>query len=151
MSQRSRKQQGALRHQRAAARKSARRSHGGAALAASPRFSDKGLIRASGGMPLQEALITRHWRNTDELTQIIIARRAPMGRIVAAVFLVDLACLGVKNVLADVFSSPADYQFLRDTIRRGALLDQGKLKRPSGSRVAGPVVGWSTAPLVEPR
>jgi len=47
--------------------------------------------------PLHECLITANWRNTEEIIQVLIARRSSRGEIGAAFMLIDLACLGLKN------------------------------------------------------
>ncbi len=66
--------------------------------------------REAGQWPLLECLVTREWQNTMMLTQIVVARQAPDGRVAAGVFLVDLACLGIKNGYAVLFSSRKEYE-----------------------------------------
>ena len=60
--------------------------------------------------PVMECLITEAWRETEALTQIAIARQSPTGYIVVAGFIVDLACLGVKNALTVGFASLSQYR-----------------------------------------
>ncbi len=44
------------------------------------------------------------------LTQIVVARQAPDGRVAAGVFLVGLACLGIKDGYAVLFPSWREYE-----------------------------------------
>jgi len=66
--------------------------------------------------PLRECLITEEWQDTFQITQILIARNAPGGRIAVGSFIVDLGCLGVKNALSHVFESEGEYRALRNQI-----------------------------------
>lgn len=51
------------------------------------------------------------------LTQILVARQSASGEIAAGLFLVDPACLGVKNGFARLFDSVAAYEAeLRDDV-----------------------------------
>ena len=70
-------------------------------------------MRRAAHWPVYECLITRGWQQTEQITQAIVARRSPDGEIAAGVFLVDLACLGVKNAFASVFDTLAEYDELR--------------------------------------
>src|SRR5947209_16646628 len=65
--------------------------------------SARPLLRAAGQWPLHEVLITTGWEDTGEICQILVARRSPTGEMAAGVFLVDLACLGVKSAFARLF------------------------------------------------
>src|SRR5262245_27679786 len=70
----------------------------------------RSLLRtAADSWPLHEVLISGEWTDTRQLAQILVARRSPAGDIAAAVFLVDLGCLGVKNALAQLFHSRTEY------------------------------------------
>jgi hypothetical protein len=53
--------------------------------------------------------ITSDWRETKNIAQALVTRQHANGRIAAAVFVVDLACLGVKNASVTAFVS--DYEF----------------------------------------
>ena len=57
--------------------------------------------REAASWPLYEVLISKTWsdpeQTTKRLVQIVVARRAPWGEIAAGIFLIDLACLGLKN------------------------------------------------------
>lgn len=52
--------------------------------------------------PLHEVLITQTWRNTEELTQILVSRRGPSGNMAIGAFMVDLGCLGVQTAYGRV-------------------------------------------------
>jgi hypothetical protein len=110
------KKQRALKHQRAVARNTtARKRRGGGGGPASP--GRLAVLQAAGSFPLHEVLITQDWENTAQITQILVARRAPAGQMIAGVFLVDLACLGVKSAFIRLFPSPAEYERIRSGIR----------------------------------
>ena len=77
----------------------------------------KETMRSAGGWKLHEVLLTRDWQDPEGLVQAIVARRSPAGVIAAGVFLVDLACLGVKRASAGVFRSVPEYEeTLRDSV-----------------------------------
>src|SRR5712692_6543325 len=105
------------RHQKAVERKTTKRKEKKRALTRSdvlsrPATADT-TLRTAPEWPLLECLVSRGWNKTSDgpnLTQIVVARQAPTGKIAAGVFLVDLACLGVKNAFAKVFPSRAAYQ-----------------------------------------
>ena len=80
------------------------------AQAPAPTLGTRALLRTAGSLPIQEVLMTRDWRPETSLVQILVARRAPRGEIVASVFLIDLACLGVKNAMVNVFPDLASYR-----------------------------------------
>ena len=63
-----------------------------------------------GEWPLLECLIATDWRNTRQISHIVVARKAPTGDVAVGCFLVDLACLGIKNVLTKKFPSEDTYQ-----------------------------------------
>ncbi|HLZ68861.1 MAG TPA: hypothetical protein VKV26_03025 [Dehalococcoidia bacterium] len=70
----------------------------------------RGELRAAAHWPLEECLITRDWQKPGEIVQLAVARRAPDGGIGAAVFLIDLGCLGVKSATVARFDSLGQYQ-----------------------------------------
>ncbi len=58
----------------------------------------KAILRASLAWPVLECWVNKNWRDPLELNQVIVSRQSPVtGEVVAALFLVDRACLGVKN------------------------------------------------------
>jgi len=73
-------------------------------------FSGKSILRQAGQWPLLECLINAEWRDTYQITQILVARKSPRGNVVTGSFVVDLACLGVKNAYAALFQSAAEYR-----------------------------------------
>jgi hypothetical protein len=75
-----------------------------------PALSAQRMLESASGWPLYECLIPTGWRDTTQILQIIVARRAPDGRIAAGIFLVDLACLGVKDGYGRLFHSSSDYR-----------------------------------------
>jgi hypothetical protein len=55
--------------------------------------------------PFRECWITSEWRDTKQITQLLIIRENTRGQVVVGVLLVDLACLGLKNGYARGFAS----------------------------------------------
>jgi hypothetical protein len=72
-------------------------------------------FKQSALWPLHACELTATWRNTMTITQIVVSRKSPQGHIAAAVFLVDLACLGVKNALYRIY--PSEGVFNRELVR----------------------------------
>ncbi len=71
--------------------------------------------------PLHEVLVTESWnsqKNVPELVQVLVSRKKPSSDSVAiGGFLVDLACLGVKDAMSGVISMK-EYRALRDGINK---------------------------------
>lgn len=68
-------------------------------------------LREAGNWPLLECLMTADWQSQGELVQILVARGEPgSDKVMAAVFLVDLACLGVKDAGVRSFATAASYR-----------------------------------------
>lgn len=85
-----------------------RTKHGVAVRPAGPR----GLAQSAALWPLHECLITGNWRDTMQLMQIVVARRNPAnGVVVAAIYLIDLGCLGIKDATLLRFTSTAEYRY----------------------------------------
>jgi hypothetical protein len=77
-----------------------------AALAAKP----VGGIALAAKWPVHEVLLSDGWDQQAALVTILVARRSPMSNKVAAgLFLVDLACLGVKSAQVKLIAGPAEY------------------------------------------
>ena len=70
----------------------------------------RALLRAAGHWPLHECLLNEAWQQPEEITQILVARRSPMGQIAVGTFLVDLGCLGVKSAFAALLGSQREYE-----------------------------------------
>jgi len=73
--------------------------------------------KPAGGMalaakwPVHEVLLSRGWDQQGALATILVARRSPVtNKVAAGLFLIDLACLGVKNAQVKLFAGPAEYQ-----------------------------------------
>src|SRR5262249_20484497 len=78
-----------------------------AALAAKPA----GGLALAAKRPGHERVLLRRWDQEATLITILVARRSPMSNKVAAgLFLVDLACLGVKSAQVKLFAGPAEYR-----------------------------------------
>ena len=75
------------------------------------------LAKPVGGMalaskwPVHEVLLSQGWQQQGVLITILVARRSPMsGKVAAGLFLVDLACLGVKSAQVKLFKDPEEYR-----------------------------------------
>jgi hypothetical protein len=69
-----------------------------------------GPMAIAAGWPLYEVLLARGWTDPTQLTTILVARRSPdSGKVAAAYFIVDLACLGVKRVHVKRFKDVEEY------------------------------------------
>ena len=62
-------------------------------------------FKQSLAWPLHTCEISSTWRDPEALTQIFVSRKSAQGHFATSLFLVDLACLGVKNALYKVFAS----------------------------------------------
>jgi hypothetical protein len=60
---------------------------------------------------LSTCWIASDWRNTNNLTQAIVTRTHANGRVAVTAFIVDLACLGVKNASVAAFISDYEFRF----------------------------------------
>lgn len=107
---------GEIKRQRKALKRRAERQKARVQTASSPSSSSlsrsaiRRTIREAGQWPLLECLIPKEWQDTKNILQIVVARRSPQGQVAAGVFLVDLACLGVKDGFPAVFSSQREYE-----------------------------------------
>lgn len=99
----------------------------------SPRRSskqDRAVTPASGvswlhqsvAWPIYEVLLSEGWEREGALVTVVVARQSPRsGKIAAASFLVDLACLGIKSAFVRLAKSPEDYN---RRIREGVMEHQ---------------------------
>ena len=116
------------RRQSALQKKAAKRKakHRGSALVR-PASLPK-LPHEAARWPLFECLMSHDWKDPHSLVQIIVARRSPADEVAAAVFLVDLGCLGVKSAVAHMFDSTSAYEHgLRTRIQETQRLDRTDL------------------------
>ncbi len=95
---------------RALKKKAEREKEKRRAIATVASKSPRQILRESGQWPLLECLVSENWQDTTQLTQIVVARQAPDGQVAAGVFLIDLACLGVKDGFARLFPSRREYE-----------------------------------------
>jgi hypothetical protein len=58
------------------------------------------LLKRASEFPVYECLVNSDWQK-EGLAQIAVVRKMPNLKYLAAVYLVDLYCLGVKNTFAD--------------------------------------------------
>src|SRR5438874_3775320 len=68
-------------------------------------------VRAAASWPVHQVLVSAEWADISQLTEMLVARRGPQGQIMAAVFLVDLGCLGVKSAFTRGFDSAAELEY----------------------------------------
>jgi hypothetical protein len=69
-----------------------------------------GGIALAAKWPVHEVLLSRGWDQEAALITILVARRSLMtNKVAAGLFLVDLACLGVKSAQVRLFAGPAEY------------------------------------------
>src|SRR5260370_21905303 len=74
-------------------------------------LSPRALIRKARTFPIMEWLISRDWQeDTAQVTQMIVARRQANHAIVFGAYLLDRACLGLKNTLCEADYSLSDYR-----------------------------------------
>ena len=79
-------------------------------------------LQQSQAWPTYEILLSAGWDREGALVTALVARQSPRsGKIAAATFLVDLACLGVKSAVVRLCKSPQDYA---TRLRRSALQAQ---------------------------
>jgi hypothetical protein len=109
--------------QRSVERHAAKRKLKKRAVGSGPGATPRAVLRLAARWPLHECLISRDWNEEGELVQIVVARRSPEGQMASAVFLVDLACLGVKS--AFVRLTPSREQYEREV--RQAILESQRM------------------------
>jgi hypothetical protein len=83
-------------------------------------------LRQSPTWPVYEVLLSEKWYETPNLATVLVARQSPRsGKIAVAVFLVDLACTGVKSTFVRLCKSSDDYERrVRAPIMRDQAEDQ---------------------------
>jgi hypothetical protein len=74
---------------------------------------DRERLEGVGAWPIVECGINEGWRDPKELVQILVARRRPGGGLAAAIFLVDINCLGIKNAHVYPYISQGELDALR--------------------------------------
>ncbi|HOU15871.1 MAG TPA: hypothetical protein PKZ84_22430 [Anaerolineae bacterium] len=73
--------------------------------------SKRAILRAALAWPIMECWINEEWKDPKQLNQIVVARRNPAtGEVVVGLYLVDRACLGVKNAHAANFINAESFR-----------------------------------------
>ncbi|NTW02326.1 MAG: hypothetical protein HGA19_13765, partial [Oscillochloris sp.] len=73
-------------------------------------FRPVGGMAIVSGWPVYETLLSQDWDKEGALVSILVARRSPRsGKVAAASFLLDLACLGLKGTQVMLFKDAAEY------------------------------------------
>jgi len=71
----------------------------------------KAQLREAANWPVMECWVNEEWRDPMQLNQVVLARRNPStGSVAVASYLVDRACLGVKNALVAKFATAHEYR-----------------------------------------
>lgn len=92
-------------------RKAAKRKKQKAQQRSRPVMGRKAQLREAATWPVMECWVNREWQDPMHLNQVVLARRNPnTGIIVLASYLVDRACLGVKNALVANFATAQEYR-----------------------------------------
>ncbi|MFQ6037019.1 MAG: hypothetical protein ACE5L7_12015 [Candidatus Aminicenantales bacterium] len=79
------------------------------------------LIKNAKHYPLHECLIDKEWQDRG-LAQILLSRRQPNNKLIFGVYLVDTYCLGLRNTFCNADISPEEYQRMKLTTFREAVL-----------------------------
>jgi hypothetical protein len=99
--------------QKKLARKAAKRK---AKKRASAPLGRRAQLCASALWPLHVCLLTKAWRDTNEIVQILVARRSPAGQVAVGAFLVDLGCLGVKAAFGRILDDMGEFKEMRSKV-----------------------------------
>jgi|GEM_PF-6255288 len=77
---------------------------------AAPPAKPVGGMAITVGWAVYEVLISQGWDQEGALASVLVARMSPRsGKVAAASYLVDLACLGVKSTQVMMFKDPTEY------------------------------------------
>lgn len=105
------------REQKRARREAKRKKKRRTMRARSAPKSIRSLLHAALQWPVMECWLNEDWEDPKVLNQVVVARRNPTtGEVYVGTFLVDRACLGVKNANAANFINAAEFrrELLRD-------------------------------------
>ena len=75
-----------------------------------------------GAWPLFDCRITSNWRDTKEITTIVVVRKTSSDEVALGCFLVDLGCLGIKNAMTKRFPSEDEYEDFSAHLAQGQSL-----------------------------
>lgn len=78
-------------------------------------LSAKAKIRMARQYPIHECRINPGWQESG-LAIVTVSRRQPNGDLLFGVYLVDILCLGLKNIICDADFS--EFRYRRDVIER---------------------------------
>ncbi|MBN2002673.1 MAG: hypothetical protein JXA21_04895 [Anaerolineae bacterium] len=71
----------------------------------------RGMLLEALKWPLLECWVNEDWQDPTILNQVVVARRDPLtDEVRAGIYLVDRACLGVKNAYAANFATPTEFR-----------------------------------------
>jgi hypothetical protein len=88
--------------------------------------SRKAMLRAALAWPVMECWVNEEWKDPTQLNQVVVTRRDPLtGEVRAGTYLVDRACLGVKNAYAANFINAESFrrEMLSGMIERQKLIE----------------------------
>lgn len=91
--------------------------------------------------PLYECLASESWREEGGLVEVLVTRRSQAGNIGAALFLVDLGCLGVKDAFVRVFDSLLDYLEFVDDL--SALQTMERIDFDLAAKIVAEGIAWA--------
>lgn len=94
------------------ARREAKRKEKRKAMRAQTRGqSMRSMLMQALKWPVMECWVNEEWRDPTQLNQVAVARRNPStGEVYVGMYLVDRACLGVKNAYAANFASASEFR-----------------------------------------
>ncbi|MBN2390367.1 MAG: hypothetical protein JXR84_06575 [Anaerolineae bacterium] len=99
------------REQKRARREAKRKEKRKAIKTQSQPRGKKAMLRAALAWPVMECWVNEDWEDPTQLNQVIVTRRDPAtGEVYAATYLVDRACLGVKNADAANFIDAGEFR-----------------------------------------
>ncbi len=82
-----------------------------AARSGAQTLGRKALLRKAATWPVMECWINEAWEDPMQLNQLVLARRNPnTGEVIMASYLVDRACLGVKNAMVGRFEDAQEFR-----------------------------------------
>jgi hypothetical protein len=71
----------------------------------------KAMLRAALAWPVMECWVNEEWEDPTRLNQVVVTRRNPAtGEVYAGTYLVDRACLGVKNANVANFVDAGEFR-----------------------------------------
>lgn len=73
--------------------------------------SKKAMLRQALAWPVLECWVNEEWKDPTQLNQVVVTRRNPAtGEVYVGTYLVDRACLGVKDAYATNFSDAGAFR-----------------------------------------